>query len=112
MDWMKLSNYFNKSLEINNNYAEAYYNRGLLYFGRGNFEKSIKDIEKCIQLNPEDAAAFYLCGLARIENGDYYWGRYDINDARELGFTQFDESKLMAAVNELKSIAQREKQDK
>lgn len=100
--------YFNKSLKINNSYVEAYYNRGLMYFGRGEFEKSIKDFEKCIQLNPEDAEAFYFCGLARIENGDEYWGRYDIKDARKLGLTQFDESRLIAGVNELKLLNKKE----
>jgi len=96
--------YFNKTLEINDSYIEAYYNRGLLHFVRGDYEKSVKDFEKCIQLNPEDAEAFYLCGLARIENGDEYWGKYDINDAKKLGFTQFDESNLLDAIVELKKL--------
>jgi len=98
----EVENYFNKSIELNSNYSNAYFNRGLMYFGLGNLKNSIKDFEKCIQLNPEDVEAFYLCGLARIENGDEYWGRYDINDARKLGLSQFDESKLLAAINELK----------
>lgn len=99
--------YFNKSLEINNKYVEAYYNRGLLYFGKGNFEKSIKDFEKCIQLNPEDAEAFYVCGLARNENGDEYRGKDDINNARKLGITEIHESRIMAAVSELKLLGQK-----
>jgi len=104
-----VEHYFNKSIELNKNYSNAYFNRGLMYFGLGNLKNSIKDFEKCIQLNPEDVEAFYLCGLARIENGDEYWGRYDINDARKLGLTTSDESKLLTTINELKLLGNEKK---
>ena len=62
---------FTKAIELNPQYAMAYYNRGLTY-GRnlGNYQQAIKDYTKAIQLNPQDAMAYYKRGLAYAKSGD------------------------------------------
>ena len=52
-------NYFNKAIEINPRYADAYNNRGLAYgMGKGQYDKAISDFNKAIELNPK-YAGFY-----------------------------------------------------
>lgn len=47
---------FDKAIEINPNYAEAYNNKGLALFKLGRFKDAIKEIDKAIKLNPNNSA--------------------------------------------------------
>ena len=49
---------FNKAIEIANNDAELYLNRGYCYFSLKNFRKAIKDFNKAIQLRPNFSEAY------------------------------------------------------
>jgi tetratricopeptide (TPR) repeat protein len=48
----------NKAIEINPNYAEAYVNRGVLYFGQKKYELALSDYNKAIEINPNLAQAY------------------------------------------------------
>lgn len=43
---------FNKALEMNPKYAEAYCNRGGAYLGKGRYDMAILDFNKAIEINP------------------------------------------------------------
>ena len=44
---------YNKAIEINPNYAEAYNNRGIIYDKQGNFTQAMSDYNKAIEINPK-----------------------------------------------------------
>ena len=77
---------FTKAIELNPQYAMAYYNRGLTY-GRnlGNYQQAIKDYTKAIQLNPQDAMAYYKRGLAYAKSGDAQKALENLKIAAKLG---------------------------
>ncbi|MCU4139364.1 MAG: hypothetical protein MW690_001296 [Methanophagales archaeon] len=43
---------FSKAIELNPNYAGAYYNRGIAYAKLNQHERAIEDYNKAIELNP------------------------------------------------------------
>ncbi|MFN7247200.1 MAG: trypsin-like peptidase domain-containing protein, partial [Microcystis sp.] len=54
---LALSDY-NKAIDINPNYAEAYYNRGILYKNLQKYDLALSDYSKAIDINPNDALAY------------------------------------------------------
>jgi len=50
--------------DINN--VEAFYNRGTAYFELKQFEQAIQDFNKAIELNPNDAEAYYTVTLLML----------------------------------------------
>ncbi|MCX7833208.1 MAG: tetratricopeptide repeat protein [Ignavibacteria bacterium] len=44
--------------------AEFYYNRGIAYRYKGDYDRAIQDYNKAIEINPNDADAYYYRGLA------------------------------------------------
>ena len=49
-DFDKAIFYFNKAIELDNNFVKAYENRGELYLRTGNKESAISDIQKACSL--------------------------------------------------------------
>ena len=62
---------FTKAIELNPNYADAYYNRGLAYQSKGEVDRTIEDFTKAIELNPNYADAYYNRGLAYYDKGEH-----------------------------------------
>ncbi len=50
--------YFNKAIEINPRFAEAYYIRGRAYYYKGWYDKAIADFTKAIEINPYYTEAY------------------------------------------------------
>ena len=44
---------YNRTIEFNPNYAETYYNRGLVYDIKGEINRAIVDYNRAIELNPQ-----------------------------------------------------------
>jgi len=63
---------YHKALELDPNYAFAYYNRGLIYDDQGDYEQAIADYTKAIELDPNDARHFlyYAENCIRMRNYD------------------------------------------
>ena len=62
---------FNKALEIDPNFADAYYNRGLANAKKGSFNEAISDYTKAIQINPDDSDFYYNRGIAYYKKNDF-----------------------------------------
>ena len=54
---------FNRALEINPKFAEAYNNRGNAYALMGDFERAIADFNRALEINPKLAGAYFNKGL-------------------------------------------------
>ena len=50
--------------------ADAYNNRGSVYFNKGDYDRAIKEFDESIRLNPNDAIAHYNRGTAWSNKGD------------------------------------------
>jgi tetratricopeptide (TPR) repeat protein len=69
---------------INPQHSSAYFNRGLCYGQLKNFDRSIQDFDKCINIKADYSEAYYYRGLAKFDTGNI--GCYDLIKAANLGF--------------------------
>lgn len=53
---------YNKAIEINPNYALAFYNRGFVWIFREEYDKAIEDYNKAIEIDPNDVSAYVIKG--------------------------------------------------
>ena len=72
---------FNKVIELNPNYAEAYYGRGYAYAELNEYERAIKDYDKAIALNPDDAKAYNNRGYAYANLNEHERAIEDFSEA-------------------------------
>ena len=72
------------AIEFNPNYAETYYNRGLVYDNKGEIDRAIVDYNRAIELNPSYAEAYSNRGIAYQSQGDYDLALEDFSKAIEL----------------------------
>ena len=61
--------YYNKAIELNPQFAEAFYNRGLAKADLGKPEEAIKDYDRAIKLNPLYSKAYNNRGTAKADLG-------------------------------------------
>lgn len=62
---------FSRAIALDPSYAEAYYNRGVLYWREfGNYYRAIRDLTRVIELAPSWAEAHFNRGLAYKLNGN------------------------------------------
>jgi len=63
--------YYQKAIELNSDFAAAYFNIALVYHEKGNYDNSIKYYLKTTQLDSSFISAFYNLGLVFDDKGDY-----------------------------------------
>ena len=63
---------FTKAIELNPNYADAYYNRGVVKQNLIDYDGAITDYNKTIELNPFSSQAFAMLGSIYYRLG---WNR-------------------------------------
>lgn len=61
---------FDKSLEIDSNYARAYHLRGLAKVGMGNQKEALENFNRAIELDPEYGAAYYSRATLHTQMGN------------------------------------------
>ncbi len=55
--------YFNKALELDPTLSDAYANRGVYYFEKGQRQKATDDLEKAISVSPNNSVGYIWLGL-------------------------------------------------
>jgi IMP dehydrogenase/GMP reductase/lipoprotein NlpI len=69
---------------MNPNLAQAYYNRGVIYYNQQKYELALADYNKAINLNPNLAEAYVNRGLLYSKQQKYELGLADYNKAIDM----------------------------
>jgi len=69
--WNDAIDCFTRALKLNPNFAEAYNNRGIVYYNTGVYDKAIENYDKAISLNPNDSNVYYNRGNVYAAKGEY-----------------------------------------
>ena len=69
LDLQKAIAYYAKALQLNPEYAEAYYNLGAALLIQGQTEKAIGQLRNALQFRKDYAEAFYTLGVAQVKAG-------------------------------------------
>jgi len=75
---------FDKALEINPRFVEAYCNRGVAYDKKGEYDRAISDFNKALEINPWLTVAYYNRGNAYRTKGEYNRAISDYTKAIEI----------------------------
>ena len=78
---------YNKAIELNPNFALAYYNRGLAKHKLGEHKEAIQDYNKAIEIDPNLGLAYLNRGVAKYNLGQKDMGCLDLSKAGELGYS-------------------------
>ena len=76
--------YLSEAIRLDSEYANAYINRGLAWYEKGNYDRAISDYDKAIELNPRSDKAYNNRGLAWSDKGNYDRAISDCDKAIEL----------------------------
>ena len=72
--------------------SEAFGRRGVAYSNMGDYAHAIADCKEAIQLNRENAGAFYVRGVAYYNKGDYDRAIKDFDEAIRLNLDDVDDT--------------------
>jgi len=75
---------YTKAIEIDPNFADAYFNRGLAYADMQNYTQAIKDYTKAIEINPDYAEAYYNRGNTYAQIKEHSLAISDLTKAIEI----------------------------
>ena len=79
--------YYNKAIEINPGFANAYFSRGVSFAqGKHQYDEAISDYNKAIEINPGFAKAIALRGYAYYSKGEYDKAWVDVHKVESLGY--------------------------
>ncbi len=75
---------YSEVIERNPDLAESYYNRGLAYYNRGDYENALDDYNRAIEIDSASAKTWYNRGLVREEAEDLNGALSDFDHATDL----------------------------
>ena len=75
---------FNRAIEIDPRFGEAYNNRGMAYGSLGNYTQAIADFNRAIEIHPRYGKAYYNRGFAYGSLGKSTEAIADFNRAIEI----------------------------
>lgn len=81
---------YNKAIEINPEYANAYNNRGNIKAKQADYNGAIEDYNRAIELNSQFVEAYCNRGIAKENLGDHYEALEDFDRAIEINSEYID----------------------
>jgi tetratricopeptide (TPR) repeat protein len=75
---------FTRAIELYPDFAQACYDRGIVYCEKGDLNQGIRDYTRAIEVKPDYAQAYYSRGLAYCEKSDYTQALRDYTKAIEV----------------------------
>ena len=91
---------FNKALQVNPEFVEAYYQRGLAYYDLGHIPQAVFDYDEVLKRDSYNVEAYYCRALARLALKNLPGALKDVNKAIEL-------NSYKAAAYNLRGVIQR-----
>jgi tetratricopeptide (TPR) repeat protein len=76
--------FYDKAIRLKPDYADAFYNRGLARYDKGELAAAIRDYTAALRLKPDYADAFSARGHARTDKGDLDGAIADCDEAIRL----------------------------
>jgi tetratricopeptide (TPR) repeat protein len=70
---------YDAAIRLRPDYAEAYVNRGVVHYDKGDYDRAIADNDAAIRLKPDFAEAFNNRSLAWYKKGDYARAQADFD---------------------------------
>jgi tetratricopeptide (TPR) repeat protein len=83
-NWTKSITEFNKAIELNPRFSEAYCNRAIAYRPKGEHDKSLFDFKRAIEIRPKYARPYNSRGLTYMSKREYDKAISDYNKAIEI----------------------------
>ncbi len=80
--------YFDKAIEIDPTYADAFYNRGIAYGLLQKPQKALNDLNKCLELGKNSSDVYFAMGVQKINLNDFASGCKDLRTAADMGNKQ------------------------
>lgn len=78
--------------------ADAIYNLGVIAFEQNQFEKALKKMQICVQMDPKHALAYYMIGKTQLALGNKALAKNAFQNARNFDTT------MLEAVKELEKL--------
>lgn len=75
---------YTRAIELNPDYALAYYNRGNAYFDQDKLDEAIADYTRALEINPDYADAYWGRGSVYYDLGDYPHAAADYREYERL----------------------------
>lgn len=82
---------YNRSVQFNPGYKDAYVNRGIVYCMKGKFDLAITDFNQAIKIEPDYFEAIYNRGIAFIETKEFDKAITDLN---KIELTHADDARI------------------
>jgi superkiller protein 3 len=76
---------YQKTIEINPDYAKGYYNIGSVFRQQKKMEEAIASFQKALEINPKYAAAHYALGVIYYEKQEVKLAIEHFDQAEKLG---------------------------
>ena len=83
-NWVMAVGEFTNAIQVNPNYSNAYWYRGLSYVNLGQYQTAINDYTKAIQLDPDETALYFNRGFSYQELGQYQLAINDYTKALQI----------------------------
>ncbi len=80
-DYNEKLDYYNKAIEVNADFCDAYINRGLVKNELKDYDGSIQDYDKAIELDSKCSLAYNNRGYTKYKKGDFEGALKDYNKA-------------------------------
>ena len=95
-DPKKQIEYFTKSVEQGNDLFAAYFCRASVYLSQGEVQRAIDDYSKCIEIDSNDASAYYNRGMAKSSVAEDYQGaNADFDKARKFSPLEINSNSII-----------------
>ena len=96
---------YERVLQRDRNFANAYYNLATAYFLQGNLEKAISNLETLVSLEPKDAEALYNLGCLKLRLGAFEEARECFLRAKDCPSTGMISQKIKEALQFVKDLS-------
>lgn len=80
---------YDMAIALDDNYADVYYNRGVVYYNKGEYDKAIEDYNKVINIKPDCEEVYSSIGNAYYVKQEYEKA-IDINSNLDITYIAYD----------------------